>query len=237
MPTWRRICGPRAPASAPRARRHVGVAVTLWMFGYMVVVHANRFLYEVPQPWDGSQMVLTLKLSALALNFADGRLAATERPPHLKRTVHLAVRETPSLLEYFGYVYCFLCFHAGPMIEFRDYMRFMASSAVEEVRAPRDRRLPLRTTDPVPRGGRPCPRCRGSSPTWLPPTSARPPAHCPPRPPRPLKAWQQRSMRSVSGPRCPLSYRLLCTDAHSTRTLAGRGRSQATRPAPSARGG
>jgi hypothetical protein len=52
-----------------------------------------------------------------------------------QRTHHLT--RLPSLLEFFGYVFCFGNLLAGPIIEFRDYQDFIRNQGLWDPRAPR----------------------------------------------------------------------------------------------------
>lgn len=99
-----------------------------------------------------SQMLLLIKLTSFAYNLHDGtrgaaaaQLSPTDSPQlaSVKRTRRaLAIAEFPSLLEYFGYVYCFPTFLAGPAFEFQEYMdavtgaRLVASGKVTRKPSP-----------------------------------------------------------------------------------------------------
>lgn len=71
-----------------------------------------------------SQMILLIKLTSFAYNYHDGVAddgkLVNSRTQETRR--RLAITKLPSLLEYFGYVYNFTTFIAGPAFEFREYM-------------------------------------------------------------------------------------------------------------------
>lgn len=56
--------------------------------------------------WDSAQMILTLKLSSVAINYSDGAVPKEQKTPAMvKNELH----ELPALLPYFGaflYVCC-----------------------------------------------------------------------------------------------------------------------------------
>lgn len=93
----------------------------------MATLHIHR-MYVDYMGWSmdstASQMILLIKLTSFAYNYYDGVVGNSE--PISNRTQEtrrrLAITKLPSLLEYFGYVYNFTTFIAGPAFEFREYM-------------------------------------------------------------------------------------------------------------------
>lgn len=102
---------------------------------YMSASHIYR-LYVDYMGWTldftGPQMLLVIKLSSFAYNYYDGvvdKTWATKRDslsPARKRVYEarqkLALSQFPSPLEFFGYVYSFTTFLAGPAFEIREYL-------------------------------------------------------------------------------------------------------------------
>ncbi|DAZ98042.1 TPA: hypothetical protein N0F65_004532 [Lagenidium giganteum] len=101
---------------------------------YMSVSHIYR-LYVDYMGWTldftGPQMLLVIKLTSFAYNYYDGVVdKAGEKMSEMsagKARVYagrkrLAIKELPSLLEFYGYVYSFTTFLAGPAFEIREYL-------------------------------------------------------------------------------------------------------------------
>jgi hypothetical protein len=128
-------------AFAPPKRQHVIAFV--FVMGYMVGAHVYRMYVSYMSgifDFTGTQMVLTMKLTAFAYNLYDGtydkKNVFPETPHEDKRKAKVyadrarfAVTKLPSPLEFFGYVYCFTCILAGPAFEYRDYERVIDGSA------------------------------------------------------------------------------------------------------------
>jgi lysophospholipid acyltransferase len=126
----RRLTGISAPA------RWAHVAVFAWMMGYMTAVHLYR-LHTDYMGWSldfsGPQMLLTIKLTALAFNMYDGmvmgdtyRKGIAEGHPLARiyrDRLARAVTAIPDPLSYAGYVYAFTSFFAGPAFEYAEYDR------------------------------------------------------------------------------------------------------------------
>lgn len=140
------------------------VLVFGWMLGYLSVQHLWR-MHTDYGGWSldvtGPTMILTIKVSSLAFNLFDGepaRLAkraahvAKEGPAHrdskkFASFAERAVSGVPSPLAFFGYVFCFTSFFAGPGFDFKEY-----TVSVEESNLPlaaggssKDRRWGSRT--------------------------------------------------------------------------------------------
>jgi lysophospholipid acyltransferase len=75
-------------------------------------------------------MVLTLKLTAFAWSYYDGTRPIEELPS--KELQEKRITKLPGLIEYFGWVYFFPAFLAGPAIELNQYVAFMDGSLFGE---------------------------------------------------------------------------------------------------------
>ena len=99
----------------------------------------TRYL-ELAFDVTGTQMVMVMKLTTFAYNLYDGTVdhhntfvktyegnkgAAKVYAARRK----FAIKQLPSLLEYYGYIYTFPCIIAGPAFEFSDYMRAIEGTA------------------------------------------------------------------------------------------------------------
>lgn len=116
--------------------RHIIVFV--FMMGYMTASHIYR-IYVDYMGWSldftGPQMLLTIKLTSMAYSLYDGTVDAKRLKSELadestdKRRrklyqgrVDRSISKLPNLVEYFGYVYCFTTYLAGPAFGIEEYL-------------------------------------------------------------------------------------------------------------------
>jgi len=71
--------------------------------------------------FTGPQMILTLKLTSFGNNYYDGSRPDSELNEEQKQ---LRIKKLPSLLEFYGFVYFFAGFLAGPAFEIQEYLSF-----------------------------------------------------------------------------------------------------------------
>lgn len=122
-------------------RKHIATLVFLFTMTYMSVSHLYR-LYVDYLGWSldftGPQMILTIKLSSFAYNVYDGvvDLDTISKPQENKLKIRVykerlryAITSIPSPLAFFGYVYSFSTFLAGPAFEYADYASVIDGSA------------------------------------------------------------------------------------------------------------
>jgi len=99
-----------------------------WALVYMSVSHLYR-IYVDYMGWTldftTMQMVLTIKLISFAYNYYDGNCPIETRSEEQKKRM---IKKLPSLLEYYGFVYFFSSFLAGPAIEITEYQRYVDHS-------------------------------------------------------------------------------------------------------------
>lgn len=79
--------------------------------------------------FTGPQMVLTIKVTSLAMSLTDGARRKAGAVLAHARWDEKALDDLPSPLEFFGYVFFFPCFLAGPVFEMSDYLAFIDGSA------------------------------------------------------------------------------------------------------------
>jgi len=88
-------------------------------------------------------MVLTVKLTSIAFNYFDGQQGKKDAKSANTNAKYLdvlaerqqfACEEFPSLLEFFGFMFFFPSFLAGPTFEFREYMSFVYDRLNDKVR-------------------------------------------------------------------------------------------------------
>ncbi|KAF4318248.1 hypothetical protein BBO99_00004369 [Phytophthora kernoviae] len=115
--------------------KHAPMLAFLFNMLYMSAAHIYR-LYVDYMGWTldftGPQMLLVIKLTSFAYNYYDGVVDKTfekkgrEMSPGQKRVYadrqKLAIDKIPSLLEFYGYVFSFTTFLAGPAFEIREYL-------------------------------------------------------------------------------------------------------------------
>jgi len=70
--------------------------------------------------FTGPQMLLTLKLTTFAFDYHDGQIQRIKIPHH-----DMALSKFPSLLEFYGFVYFFCGFLAGPAFNMKEYLDFI----------------------------------------------------------------------------------------------------------------
>lgn len=127
-------------------RKYVHIVVFIWAMGYMTFSHIYRMYVSYMSgifDFTGTQMVITMKLTSFAYNLYDGtydfkRVFATYDPINDKKKARVygdrkkyAIEELPSILEFFGYMYCFTCILAGPAFEYKDYVNSISGTVFE----------------------------------------------------------------------------------------------------------
>ncbi|EQC26196.1 hypothetical protein SDRG_15933 [Saprolegnia diclina VS20] len=109
---------------APAAR--APMLVFLFNMTYLSLSHLYR-IYVDYLGWSldftGPQMLLVIKLTSFAYNVLDGAAApALDLPDKVARVRKTyAIAELPSLVEFYGFAFCFATFLAGPAFEYRSY--------------------------------------------------------------------------------------------------------------------
>lgn len=106
-------------------RKSVGRIVLVSMLMYLVGVHYYREFQNPDLVWDAAQMILTLKLSSVAINYSDASLPAEKKTP---TTLKNELLEIPGLVPYLGYVFFFPTYLAGPAFEYKDYVNWMKAN-------------------------------------------------------------------------------------------------------------
>lgn len=87
--------------------------------------HYYREFHSPDIVWDAAQMILTLKLSSLAINYSDGGIPAEKKSPSALKNAKNELRELPGLIPYFGFIFFFPTYLAGPAFEYSDYIKWM----------------------------------------------------------------------------------------------------------------
>lgn len=124
-----------------------------FLMGHLLVNHVQAQVFADsydPNEIDitGTQMVLVMKLSAFGWNVYDGRLPEASLSDFQKDR---AIREHPSLLDYFSYVFYFPSILTGPSYDFREYQRWLDLSMFEVISDDTSKRRKKRK---IPRSGR-----------------------------------------------------------------------------------
>jgi len=97
----------------------------IWMMGYLTVSHIYRMYDDYmgyTLDFTGPQMLLTLKMTTFALDYYDGQSSEEKMKPYAK-IMH--IKKIPTILEFFGYVYFFPGFLAGPAFNIREYLEYI----------------------------------------------------------------------------------------------------------------
>lgn len=64
--------------------------------------HYYREFYSPDIVWDSAQMILTLKLSSLVMNYSDGGIPKDKKTPTQLKNAKNDLQELPGLIPYFG---------------------------------------------------------------------------------------------------------------------------------------
>ncbi|KAI8895248.1 MBOAT, membrane-bound O-acyltransferase family-domain-containing protein [Globomyces pollinis-pini] len=95
----------------------------------MSYVHMNTQYWNYNNPnhidYSSMMMVLMIKLSSFGYCAHDGTRNLNDLDSYQKS---LCIRKFPSLVEYFGYMFCFVGSWVGPGIEFNHYQNFITST-------------------------------------------------------------------------------------------------------------
>lgn len=113
-------------------RKTLKTALPIFVMTYMTLGHLHR-QYTNYLGWDldftGSQMVLTQKLYMIGYNLYDGELLSKGKEDRAaKKCAPFALKDTPSLIEFLGYTFCFSNLLAGPATEYATYLKAIDGS-------------------------------------------------------------------------------------------------------------
>jgi len=107
--------------------------ITILAVAILSYFHISRMITDY-MGWSldvsGPLMLFTAKYTMFAFDLSDGRLHKSGKP--LSPELHVAnarnltcINQTPSLLEYYAFIFDFLGFVAGPVFHIREYLDFM----------------------------------------------------------------------------------------------------------------
>lgn len=75
-------------------------------------------------------MIITIKLSSYGFNVLDGRQMTNKKKVLTSHTQQMKIEQYPTLLQYFGWLFYFAGFLAGPTCEYMDYKRLVEEKRV-----------------------------------------------------------------------------------------------------------
>jgi lysophospholipid acyltransferase len=120
--------------TAALAHKPLGpVLVFTLSLGYLAVNHLYKQVYPLVADEDAKMdytaplMVLVMKLSTYAWSMHDGTRPEASLSPAQRAT---AIRFSPGLLDFLGFVFYFPAFLVGPSFEFLDYHQFVRNAGV-----------------------------------------------------------------------------------------------------------
>mmetsp|Transcript_21124 Transcript_21124/g.60569 ORF Transcript_21124/g.60569 Transcript_21124/m.60569 type:complete len:503 (+) Transcript_21124:97-1605(+) len=99
--------------------------VPIFLMTYVTVGHLHRMYinylgYDLD--FTGPQMVITIKLYAMAYNLYDGHLISRGKEDRAaKKCAPWAIAKVPGIVEYLGYTFSFATILAGPAYEYKTY--------------------------------------------------------------------------------------------------------------------
>ena len=101
--------------------KQMPMTAMVFNFSYLAGAHIYRQYTDYlgyTMDFTTSQMMLTLKMVGFAYSYYDAHIDSKKvLPTHLQRSI----KELPSLLEFFGFVYFFCGFASGPVFDFIEY--------------------------------------------------------------------------------------------------------------------
>ena len=101
--------------------KQMPMTAMVFNFSYLAGAHIYRQYTDYlgyTMDFTTSQMMLTLKMVGFAYSYYDAHVDSKKvLPTHLQRSI----KELPSILEYFGFVYFFCGFATGPVFDFIEY--------------------------------------------------------------------------------------------------------------------
>jgi hypothetical protein len=107
----------------------VPVSIFAFNLSYLAIAHSSRMYVDYlgwKLDFTGPQMLLVMKLTAFGFDYYDGVMALKKKTSSssaaIKGSEKYAISELPSLLEFFGFVYCFPSFLAGPAVGIKEYL-------------------------------------------------------------------------------------------------------------------
>lgn len=81
--------------------------------------------------YSGALMIITIKLSSYGFNVLDGRMiGGKQKRPLTSHSQQMKIEQYPTLLQYFGWLFYFAGFLAGPTCEYMDYIRLTESKRI-----------------------------------------------------------------------------------------------------------
>lgn len=114
-----------------RLRQHCGTLTWIIAFGYLLWCHitsaSGQAWKEGTMDFTGAQMVLTLKLISLAVCYQDGLKSDEVLSPYQKEH---RLKDLPTMLETFSYLFSAGNLLAGPFFEAKDYLQWVSYSGV-----------------------------------------------------------------------------------------------------------
>jgi len=113
--------------------RLVHLAVFWWAIIFMSVSHIYRMYTDYngyTLDFTGPTMIITMKVTSLACSVYDGTHRKEEDLNNDQKV--LAIRRTPSLIEYLSYTFCFTSILSGPTFNLHDYLNFINGTNSEQ---------------------------------------------------------------------------------------------------------
>lgn len=113
--------------------RLVHLTVFWWAITFMSVSHIYRMYTDYngyTLDFTGPTMIITMKVTSLACSVYDGTHRKEEDLNNDQKL--LAIRRTPTVIEYLSYMFCFTSVLSGPTFNLQDYLNFIDGSNTEQ---------------------------------------------------------------------------------------------------------
>uniref|UniRef100_A0A8D8PMQ1 Lysophospholipid acyltransferase 1 n=1 Tax=Cacopsylla melanoneura TaxID=428564 RepID=A0A8D8PMQ1_9HEMI len=117
---------------SPSIMQNVVLVVAL---GYLSIIHLRRQVFDYGSyvlDVTGPLMVMTQKVTSLAFSLHDGLTKSPDKLTSSQKS--LAIREIPSMLDYFCYILQFQTIMCGPVVFFNDYKEYIEGTNFEKKR-------------------------------------------------------------------------------------------------------
>ncbi|XP_060068549.1 lysophospholipid acyltransferase 6-like [Ylistrum balloti] len=132
-------------------RRSYHTLVFTVAFAYIVIMHSYRLFYDYggfSLDVTGPMMLMTQKVTSVAFSVHDGMEVPDDKLSDDQRKN--CIREKPSMLEYYSYMFSFHNIMAGPLVFYTDYLSFIDGSSTKVPPPKQDNNHNSKTREPSP---------------------------------------------------------------------------------------
>ncbi|XP_033763817.1 membrane-bound O-acyltransferase domain-containing protein 2-like [Pecten maximus] len=132
-------------------RQYFHTLVFAVAFVYIVIIHAYRLYYDYggfSLDVTGPMMLMTQKVTSVAFSLHDGMEVPDDKLSEDQRKN--CIRQKPSFLEYYSYMFSFHNIMAGPLVFYTDYLSFIDGSSTQVQPPKQDNNHNSKSREPSP---------------------------------------------------------------------------------------